>query len=387
MKILICHNHYQEYGGEDAVVAAEKELLESHGHKVILYERHNDEIKDYSFLKKLRLFYSTTWARDSYKQIKNIIRNKKPDIAHFHNTLPLISPSAYWACADEGLPVVQTLHNFRLLCPGALFLRNDQICEECLAGNFKPALRHRCYRGRYLETRAVVRMLEYHRKIGTYDDKIAKYITLTGFCRNKFIEAGFPAEKIVVKPNFISNPPEPKPGGDYALFASRLSHEKGINILIEAWKGINFPLKICGAGPERPQVERNASSHVEILGQLRPNEIADLLSKARFVIIPSICYEGFPRVVVEAFAAGKATLVSRIGSVAEIVEDGVAGFQFESGNTGDLREKALRLSNDKSLADKFGRNARNIFEEKYTSDKNHRMLMEIYVDAINTASV
>jgi glycosyltransferase involved in cell wall biosynthesis len=284
------------------------------------------------------------------------------------------------------VPVVQTLHNFRLLCPGALFFRDDKICEECLRGDFKPALKHRCYRESNMQTRAVVRMLEYHRKIGTYKDKVSKYIALTNFCRNKFIEAGFPSENIAVKPNFISNPPEPRFGGDYALFAGRLSREKGIHVLLEAWKGIDFPLKICGDGPERANIEKNLPENAELLGRVQPEKVMEFLSGSRFLVFPSVWYEGFPRIIVESFAAGKPVVASKLGSAAELVENVKTGLLFEPGNSAELHKHLKSMIAKPDYATALGRNALDVFQRQFSADKNLAMLMDIYKESIKHAS-
>jgi glycosyltransferase involved in cell wall biosynthesis len=357
-------------------------LLRNYGNVAIEYRRHNNEIRNYGTLKKALLYFRTSWAEDSYRHIRDLCRKEKPDIVHFHNTLPLISPSAYYACKEEGIPVVQTLHNYRLICADGLLMRNGKICEECAGGNFRPALKHRCYRNSYIQTRAIVRMLKRHRKRQTYEGMVHTYIAQTEFLRQKFIQAGFPAERIIVKPNFLADPPQANYGGDYALFLGRLSPEKGAHILIEAWKDLDFPLKIAGDGPQREELEEVRAPDVSFLGQVSQSEVFTLLSGARFLVFPSLCYESFPRVLVESFACGKPVVASRLGAAAEIMEDRKTGFLFEPGNPDDLAAKAKLLIADPALSQELGRNARAQFEEKYTAEKNYEQLLRIYDSVI-----
>jgi glycosyltransferase involved in cell wall biosynthesis len=385
MKVLLCHNLYQQLGGEDRTVAAEVELLRRYGHQVIEYFRHNNEIKDYGGLKKALLYFVTTWSRKSYKEVKELCRKHRPDVAHFHNTLPLISPSAYYACKEEHIPVVQTLQNYRLVCPGGKLMRDGRVCEVCLGSSLRPAFEHKCRHGSYIQTRAIVRMLEKHRRWGTYDEMVDNYIAVAEFGRRKFIEGGLPAEKIVVKPNLLATPPKPEFGGDYAVYVGRLSPEKGVHVLLEAWKQIQFPLRIAGDGPQRKELEQTESAEAEFLGQVSPGEVLSHLKKSRFMILPTLCYEGFPVTLVEAFACGKAVVASRLGSAAEIVEDGKTGLLFKPGDAQDLAAKARMLIDDPDLAEELGRNARAEFEAKYTAEKNYEQLMKIYEDVIKSS--
>ena len=235
MRILLVHNRYQKRGGEDVVFEGERELLERGGHQVAVYERHNDEINSYSAWRRVDLSRRTVWATDSAASIRRILAKAQPDVAHFYNTFPLVSPAAYYACTAAGVPVVQTLANYRLFCPGATLERNQEICEKCL-GKVVPwhGVRHGCYRDSRVGSSVVAAMLFFHRVAGTWKNQVKTYIALTEFSRQKFIEGGLPADKIVVKPNFLY----PDPGArhrdaGYALFVGRLSKEKGIETLLE----------------------------------------------------------------------------------------------------------------------------------------------------------
>ena len=261
MKVLLVHNSYQQPGGEDRVFALEADMLRAHGHEVFVYQAHNDDVKDRN---PLSLFADTIWNRKAYYKIRDLIRRERPQILHAHNTFPLISPAVFHAAELERVPVVQTLHNFRLLCPSATFFRAGRVCEDCVKTVIPwPRRAARLLSRQRAASTATAAMLTIHRVLQTWEKKIALYISLSDFARSKFIEGGLPAEKVVIKPNFIH--PDPGLGrgdGGYALFLGRLTPEKGISTLLEAWSrlGKTFPLEIAGDGPLAPQVEKAAES-------------------------------------------------------------------------------------------------------------------------------
>lgn len=386
MKVLIAHNAYQQRGGEDAVVAAEARLLEERGHRVIFYRRFNDELRDGGPFAAISAGIETIWAENSYRALKQLLLQERPEVAHFHNTVPLISPAAYYACSDVGVPVVQTLHNYRLLCPGGQFLRNGQVCESCLARSVPwPGVAHACYRGSRLATAAVSAMLTLHRVKGTWQGKVDVYVALSEFARNKFIEGGLPAERIVVKPNSVDfDCGERTVTGEYALFIGRHSEEKGLRILIEAWRRRReqIPLRIVGDGPLRREVEREAERHgmvgISFLGQLPPGETQEQMRGARFLLYPSIWYEGFPLAVAEAFACGVPVVCSRLGSLEEIVQDRGTGLHFHAGDPEDLASKVEWAWAHPAEMEEMGRAARLEYESKYTPERNHEALLQIY---------
>src|SRR5215212_4268687 len=250
MKILLAHNEYQQPGGEDQIFRSEAALLEAHGHQVLRYAAHNDRVAG---MNPVALAGSTVWNRASYRELQSMIRRERPQVAHFHNTLPLISPAGYYAAKAEGVPVVQTLHNYRLLCPNALFFRDGHVCEDCQGKLVPwPGVLHACYRESRPASAAMAAMLTTHRALQTWTEQVDVYIATTEFAREKFVQGGLPAEQLVVKPNFLH--PAPSPGqvrGDFALFVGRLSPEKGVGTLLETWKRsrVRVPLKIVGDGP------------------------------------------------------------------------------------------------------------------------------------------
>jgi glycosyltransferase involved in cell wall biosynthesis len=389
MRILLVHNFYQQTGGEDLVVADEARLLASRGHDVAQYSIHNDQVNS---LSRLALGHRTIWSRPAYHDVRAAIATHRPDVVHVHNTLPLLSPSVYYAASAEGVPVVQTLHNYRLMCPAAVCFRDGRVCTDCVGKSVAMgAIRHACYRGSRSASAAVVTMLSVHRLLGTWERKISVYITLTDLARRLFIESGLAAEKLVVKPNFVD--PDPGSGtgsGGYALFAGRLSVEKGIRTLLQAWQSVGgrLPLRIVGDGPLGPDVAAAAADNraVTWLGSREPKDVVSLLREATCLVFPSECYETFGRVIVEAFAAGTPVVAAGHGAAAELVADGITGVLFRPGDASDLAAKVIHLNSQPVLRGRMRAAARSDFESRFTADVNYRSLVNIYRRAIAGAS-
>ena len=382
MRILLVHNRYRIRGGEDEVSEMEAALLRSHRHELIELIEDNQRITS---LASLRMGFSTVWNRESYRHLRRLIREWRPDIVHIHNFFPLISPAAHYAASVEGIPTVQTLHNYRLLCPNALFLRNGRPCEDCL-GKFVPwpGVVHACYRGNRAASGTVALMLIVHRALGTWNKAVSLYIALTDFARQKFIDGGMPAGKIVVKPNFIYPSPDPGEGhGCYALFVGRLFPEKGLDTLLAAWEqlGGRVPLKIVGDGPLARKVVEFGTRLPDLkwLGRRDLKEVYALMSQARFLILPSIWYEGgLPRTVIEAFAMGRPVIASDLGSMSTLVEHGRTGLHFTPGAPDDLATRVAWAWNHPQDMMEMGQEARREYEAKYTAERNYELLMEIY---------
>ena len=307
MKVIIVHNFYQKPGGEDTVFAAEKELLRDNGHEVFELTENNERVSE---IGKLELATKTVWSQEFCQRLSAEIDRVQPDIVHFHNTFMLVSPAAYRAASRKGIPVVQSVHNFRMICPGSTFYRDGHVCEECLHKIIPyPAIQHGCYKGRSTSVVATASVAT-HRLIGTWTKKVDRYIALTQFAREKMIEAGFPKERIVVKPNFIAHDPGVGArGGKYALFMGRLIAEKGVRTLLDAWRELDdIPLKILGDGPlmqeAQAYVEKHNLKQVSIMGYRSSAETMELLRDAYCMVAPSEWFEGFLLTLIEALASG-----------------------------------------------------------------------------------
>ena len=391
MKILIVHNYYMQRGGEDAVVEAEKKLLTAKGHQVIEFSRTNQPVRG---LALMGAALSAIWSRSSARAVKNIIEKFHPDIVHVHNTFALISPSVYHVCKRARVPVVQTLHNYRLLCPAATLFRNGRTCEDCL-GHTPPwyGIIHGCWQGKRHGTAVIVIMLTIHRWLKTWYKYIDCYIALTPFSKQKFVRGGLQADSIVIKPNLIdergilSPVSSEKTGGKYALFVGRLSPEKGLDILLDAWQKVpGVRLKLAGDGPLAASVAVKIKAlkldQVIQLGKQNRDETNALIRSAQFLIIPSLCYENFPLVILEACQYGVAVIASRLGVMEDIVKEGQTGLLFPPGDSDALAE-SVRWAWDhpgKMLA--MGNAARREYEQKYAAERNYKILMEIYLKAI-----
>lgn len=382
-RVLVVHNAYQHRGGEDSVVEAEIALLRSRGHAVETYFRSNDDVGS---IPPLALVRQTLWSDRTPHNLAELIHRFQPDVIHSHNTFPLISPSLYWAAARADVPVVQTLHNFRLMCLNALYLREGRVCEDCMGHVPWRGVARACYRGSHAASAALAGMLTLHRGLGTYRSKVARYIALNEFCRGKFIEGGLPAERVVVKPNFVDwaeGRPHPNhlPRGEGErkglLFVGRLSVEKGVATLAGAMARLSdAQLRVAGDGPEAGLLEGVAG--VTRLGSLPGDAVRKEMGRAAALVVPSIWYETFGLVIIEAFACSTPVIASRIGALADIVRDGETGLLFEPGNPRDLADKmAWALAHPEQMA-AMGRNARAQYEAEFSAEVNYRRLMEIY---------
>jgi glycosyltransferase involved in cell wall biosynthesis len=388
MRVLVVHESYQQRGGEDAVAAAEAEQLELHGHTVLRYSRHNDELRGQGPLRIVRAGIETVWATRSIRDLERLLLTSKPEVVHFHNTLPLISPAAYYVCARRGIPVVQTLHNYRLVCPAATFLRDGHLCEECLGSPVAwKAVAYGCYRGSRAASAAVTAMLATHRGLRTWQTKVDAYIALSEFARRKHIAGGLPAQRFVVKPNFVY----PDPGcraseeiGKYALFVGRLSEEKGLRGLLAAWKrlGRPIPLFLLGEGPMRdeiaPQIGSSGLSEATLLGSVPRDEVLRWMRGARFLVCPSHWFEGCPLVIVEAFASGIPVIATGHGPTAEMIDHGRTGLHVVPGDAADLAAKVEWAWTHPQEMQVMGEAARKEFETKYTAQKNYSQLLALY---------
>ena len=395
MRVAMVHNYYRQPGGEDHVFEAEAELLEQRGHSVSCYTAHNDDLQH---LGSLALARATIWNGSSYRELRSLVRSQRIEVVHFHNTFPLISPSAHYAAKVEGAAVVQTLHNFRLTCVNGLLSRDGRVCEDCVGRSWSwPGVLNGCYRDSRPVSAVVAIMNAAHRWRGTWREMVDVFVALSESSRSKLVAAGLPTGKIVVKPNFVIREPSVGAGdGDYALFVGRLSEEKGIRTLIDAW-GLpesrvegetRMPLKIAGDGPLRPFVDAAAAANanIEVLGHKAPDQVTRLMQRASFLVMPSTTYENFPIVLAEAFAAGLPAVVSGHGAMEEIIESGVTGCHFRPGDPSDLASRVAWLAARPRQLHAMRLAARERFESEYSCDASYDRLIAIYARAVAAAS-
>jgi glycosyltransferase involved in cell wall biosynthesis len=389
LKILVAHNSYQSRGGEDSVYESEIRLLREAGHQVVEYLRHNDEIQEYSFVEKASLGWRTSWSHRSHRELRDILARESPDVAHFHNTFPLISPSAYYACRAAGVPVVQTLHNYRLLCPGGNLFRDGHFCEECVSHSLLRSLAHGCYRDSRLATASVAGMLGVHRLAQTWSKQVDLFLVCTEFARKKFVDAGFDGTRMRVKPNFVASDSGPRMhGGDFALFLGRLSEEKGPQLLPMAWSRLSaaIRLEIVGDGPLRKSLEEDCArlrlDKVHFTGWLNTQAATEKMREARFLVVPSTCYEGFPLAVAEAYACGVPVIAAGHGGLADIVRDGRTGLHFRPGSALDLAAKVEWAWTHPVEMETMGWTARLEYDTKYNAAAALKHLEDAYATVL-----
>lgn len=386
MRVLMVHTNYQIRGGEDECFDAESRLLDEMGVEVELYQDDNKRVQD---MGKLAVARSTIWSKTAYEGIRAKLRAKPADIVHVHNYLPLISPAAYYAAKEEGAAVVQTLHNYRLMCPNGIFFREGRVCEDCMGKAFAwPSIAHSCYRNSRAGSAVIASMLAYHHMIGTYQKKVDLYFVLNNFMRRKHIEGGLPAERILVKPNFVGNDLGMGDGdGDYALFVSRLTPEKGVELLLEAWRRLakRIRLIIIGDGPLTDLVQKTVPEieGVEYLGRQPLEKFYELLNKAQCFIAASTWYEGTPRTFIESFARGVPVIAPALGPMADVVEDGRTGMHFRPGDVDSLVEVMERFLDSPAERETMRAGARANFLQQFTAEANKTMLIEAYQRAID----
>lgn len=378
-KVLLVHNYYKIPGGEDSVVANEKQMLEENGHQVVFYSRHNNELDSMSKVQKLLLPFNTIFNLKTFRDIVKIIKTEKIDIVHVHNTLTLISPAVFYAAIFCNVPVIQTIHNFRMLCPGATFYRDGNICEDCVNKGLKCAIKHKCYRGSFLQTLLCVISTKIHRFTGIY--KKINYICLTEFNKEKLLLLNKGKRKIIdeskvfIKPNFSPRETTDEIKAERKeqyVFAGRLDKLKGIDILLEAWKqlGENAPkLVICGTGPLedwcKSFVVENGLTSVEFKGFIQNSEVIEIISESKALILPTQLYEGFPMTIVESFSVGTPVICSDLGNTGSLVQEGVTGAKFQSDSVESLLKAINRLNEYENIYE----TSKQEFVEKYTKQK------------------
>ena len=383
--VLIVHNYYQIPGGEDTVVANEKKMLEEHGHKTVLYSRHNSELNQLSKIKKLLLPFSTIFNCRTYREVKTLIKEEKIDVVHVHNTLNLISPAVYYAAMACKVPVVQTIHNFRLLCPGATFYRDGHICEDCATKGLFCAVKHQCYRNSKVQTLACVINTWIHRISGIYGK--LNYICLTDFNKDKILQLKqIKKEKVFVKPNFVQSAESIVPYEQRKkqfVYAGRLDHLKGIDFLLETWKESSFDdykLIICGTGPMEEWCKKYVQEHhlrnVDIKGFVDNKTAKNMIGESKALILPTRWYEGFPMTIVESYSVGTYVVGTDMGNVGSLITNDATGWKFTENSKESLKNamNQARNMNEGISEDSI---------KKYSEEKNYEQLRVIYETCCN----
>lgn len=380
MRVLILHNAYQQRGGEDAVVDAEAALLSGAGHDVHKLLVSNDALN--TLASRTRATLGAPFNRDRKAWVMEAVRRIRPDIVHIHNFFPLLSPAVHEGAAEAGATVVQTLHNYRLVCAAATFQRNGEVCTKCLDGSALWGVAHRCYRGSLAGSATVVAMQSSFRRHVVRNGSVDRYIVLASFARSIFEASGLPADRIVVRPNFVPDrrrPPRPRAG---ALYVGRLSPEKGVATLVEAWRAVpDHHLTIVGDGPLRQELEQAAPPNVRLVGRADADQVAEHMVSAALLVMPSVWFEGFPLIPIEAFCQGLPVLASDIGALREIVAPGETGDLFPPGNAAQLAEKATSLLATPQRLALMGTAARATYEALYTPEQGLKTLEAIYREA------
>ena len=382
MKILVAHNRYLYRGGEDTVVDAEVNLLRQRGHQVWVYSRDNTELQ---YLAPFEAAKTTFWSRQTVQELQKIHQQFSPDLIHAHNTFPLISPSLYGVAKKLRIPVVQTLHNFRLVCPQAMLLREGKHCEECVGKLPWRAIVHRCYRHSLPQTALTSTMLMVQRMRGVWHQQISRFIVLNQLCREIFERGGLPVDKLRIKPNFVESPEAPqwqhRQGG---LFIGRLSTEKGIAVLIDALNKLpGHRIDVFGKGPLQALVE--ASPHLRYGGFQSSDVLRQKLNDAAYLVMPSTGMESFGLVAIEAFACGTPVIGTRHGGLRELIRHGHNGLLVPPNDPNALASAIAYAESHPDQMRRMGMAARKNYLTSYTPERNYEQLIQIYHEAVNPA--
>ena len=389
---MVAHNYYGDFatGGEGRSAEADVNVLREHGHEVVFYKKTNYELLNFNIWRKIKLPFSIIYSHETYNEVRQIIKEFKPDILHVHNYKYLFTPSIFKAAKDNGVKTVFTLRNFRLICPCALLCCNGKVCVDCLKGFPFRVLWKRCFPYENSLSQRILQLYFYlgtSKKVANPSKLIDAYIALTPFVKECFIKAGMSAKKIYIRPNFMDVPrqiaPESISDKIGAVYIGRISSEKGIDFLIDAWQSIDYPLTIVGTGPLEDEVKKRASSNVVFMGNLSPTETMGVLARSNFLVFPSVCYETFGRTIIEAFSLKVPVIASNLGPRKDLITHDTNGLLFDSLNLEDFKFQVSRLIDNPSLAKKIGEEGNKTFLDNYTPEINYRRLIRIYEDVLN----
>lgn len=378
MRIAILHSRYRSgsTSGENRVVEDEATLLRQAGHEVRVW---SPTPQASGAVTLMQAGGRAIWSHNAQTVMDAMINEFRPEIIHCHNLFPELSPVVFRVADRRGIPSVMTLHNYRLLCLPATFLRDGRVCEDCLGRIPWRGVVHRCYRNSVAGSASLGASLSLHRMIRSFH-KVRFFLAASQFVADKHIEAGFPAGKFRTKPNFAWPSPMRDGAGDYFLYLGRLSAEKGVSVLLEAWRQIRAKLVIVGSGPEQDQLSALTPHNVEFRGDVDPGVVPGLLRRARALLLPSICYEAAPRVIIEAYAAGVPVVGSRIGALVEAIQDNVSGVLVTPDNPRALANGVARLLDD-TESKRLGDGAYEAWCERYAPEHAIVALESIYQDA------
>lgn len=381
MRILVAHNAYLNRGGEDTVVEAEIALLKRYGHELMLYRRDN---ADLDTLPRWQVAIDSMWSKRTVVEVGRLVASFRPHLVHAHNTFPLISPSLYAVANRLNIPVVQTLHNFRLLCPQAMLTRNGRYCDDCVGRWPLRAVLHRCYRGSLAQSAVSAGVMSGHYLLGTWRHRVQRYIVLNQLCHDIFIRGGLPPEKLCIKPNFVAGAESPEnasPQRRGGLFIGRLSPEKGLHTLAQALQQRPVTrITVCGSGPLQPLVEQTHG--LDYIGFQQGAALRQRIANAEFLVMPSTGIESFGLAAIEAFACGTPVIASRHGGLREIIDHGRNGLLVAPGNADELADAIAYAVANPSDMRRMGLEAYQTYLARYTPERNYAMLMDIYHQAL-----
>lgn len=380
MRILQIHNHYGGYSGESAVLEAQESLLQKYGHEVMLYTKTSVKL-DQMMFGKGRAFFTGIYNPAAVREVDRQLAEFRPDIVHIHNLYPLISPAILPSIRKVGVPVVMTVHNYRLVCPNGLFYNSSGICERCAGGREWSCVRFNCEKSLSKSLGYALRNA-WSRMAGYYRDNVDAFLCLTEFQKLKLVENGFAEERCFVLPNFFQGKYSPdyekKMRGSYVAFAGRISREKGIGLLYDAARDLpDIPFKLAGAVSDESLVE-GKPDNVEFVGMLKGDRFHAFYEDAALFLLSSIWYEGFPMVILEAMNHGLPIVAPRLGGVPEIVDDGVCGSLYDAGDRNDLVKKLAQIWNDSSRIHTMSASAHEKLGKYYLPDIYYDKLLAVY---------
>lgn len=389
LRILMIHNRYLIPGGEDASTDVSVDLLRAAGHEVFLLEDSNARVDD---LGLMRTAARAVWSREAHSKVGDLLADGEFDVVHVQNSFPLFSPSVHYAASKHAIPVVQSLRNFRLLCPEGMLHRDGKVCTDCVGKRFAwPGVVHRCYRSSATGSAVVATVSGGHKLIGTWKNRIARYVAPSSYAREVYVSSGWDASQIDVIPNFVY--PDPGPGdgsGGFALYAGRLAAVKGLDTLLEVWgdPSVPFRLKIAGEGSLLAEVEAAAMANpnIEYVGGLNRTDLSELMGAAAFVVVPTRGIESFGRVVAEAMATGTPAIVADHGGLRETVSEHGVGLLFPPGDAAALRAQVRRLADNPEELAEMRDVARGSFLQRFSGDRVLWRWVDLYREVSSAGS-